>query len=197
MKSKFINTICLPIRLFLSHSRLNKLGLLSLKDERYNMVKKYCRGKLLDIGCGDNQLVKTYGHQSIGVDVYDFGGGALIVENSNNLPFEDKSFDMISFVGCLNHIPRPERLKTLKEANRLIKDDGLIIITMINPLVGIIRHKLAYWDPDQHERGLKEEEEMGLSHKYIISLMKKANFILLKRERFIFKLNNLYIFKKI
>jgi len=197
MKSKTINTICLPIRLFLSHKRLNKLGLRSLQDERYNITKKHCKGKLLDIGCGDNQLIKLYKGEGIGVDVYDFGGNALIVKDSSNIPFKDKSFDTISFIACLNHIPISKRIKTLREANRLLKDNGRIVMTMINPLIGFIRHKLDYWDPDQHKRGVKQGEEMGLSHKYIISLMKKVDFVLVKRKKFIFNLNNLYIFKKL
>lgn len=196
MKSKFINIICLPIRLFLSHKRLNKLGLNSLQDERYNITKKHCKGKLLDIGCGDNQLVKSYEGEGIGVDVYDFGSNALIVKDSSSIPFKDKSFDTISFVGCLNHIPISKRIKTLMEANRLLKDEGRIVMTMINPLVGFVRHKLDYFASDQHQRGFKQGEEMGLSHKYIISLMEKVGFVLVKRKRFILKLNNLYVFKR-
>lgn len=194
MKSRFINTICLPIRLFLSHERLNKMGLKSLRDERYDITRKHCEGKLLDIGCGNNGLVKSYGN-GLGVDVYDFGSDALIVKDSSKLPFKNKSFDTISFVACLNHIP--ERLKTLKEAYRLLKDNGTILMTMINPLTGYIRHKLDYWDADKHKRGFKQGEEMGLSNKYILSIMKKSGFELVKRERFILKLNNLYVFKKV
>lgn len=196
MKSKFLNAICLPIRLFVSHKGLNKLGLNSLKDERYNIIRKHCKGKLLDIGCGDNQLVKFYKGEGIGVDVYDFGSGATIVKDSANLPFKDKSFDTISFVACLNHVPISKRIETLKEARRVLKDKGRIVLTMITPWVGIVRHKLDYWDPDQHQRGFGEGEEMGLSHEYIISLMKEAGFTLVKRKGFILNLNNLYIFKK-
>lgn len=196
MKSRFINIICLPIRLFISHKRLNKLGLYSLQDERYNIVRKHCEGKLLDIGCGDNQLIKFYKGEGIGIDVYDFGSDAFIVKDSSNIPFKDKSFDTISFVATLNHIPISKRIKTLREANRLLKDKGRIVMTMINPLIGFVRHKLDYFAADQHERGFKQGEEMGLSHKYIISLMKKAGFILVKRKKFILNLNNLYIFKK-
>lgn len=192
----FWNIICLPIRFIFSHETVNNLGLRSLRDERCNIVMKYCNGRLLDIGCGNNQLVKNYGHNSIGVDVYDFGGNAPIVKDSSNLPFENESFQTISFVASLNHIPKEQRQNVLKEAHRLLSKNGRILITMISPFVGEIRHKLAWWDPDRHKRGMKSGEETGLSSTYLLSLMKNAGFIFIKRKKSLFGLNNLYIFEK-
>ena len=194
MLSKLINTICLPIRFILSHEAVNKLGLRSLRDERCNIVMKYCRGRLLDIGCGNNQLVRAYGHDGVGVDVYDFAGEALIVEDSSKLPFEDGSFQTVSFVASLNHIPN--RQQTLKEVYRILSEEGLVLVTAIIPFVGIIRHKLAWWDPDQHKRDMKEGEEMGLTHEYIVCLLENEGFEYVKKKRFILGLNNLYIFKR-
>lgn len=70
-RSELLNVIGLPVRLIFSHETVNKLGLRSLKDERYDIVKRYVTGRLIDIGCGDNELVRSYGHGSVGVDVYD------------------------------------------------------------------------------------------------------------------------------
>lgn len=77
MWSKIANTLCLPLRMLCSHEFVNKLGLQSLRDERYSFVRANCHGRLLDIGCGNNQLVREYGQDSVGVDVYDFGGGGI------------------------------------------------------------------------------------------------------------------------
>jgi len=194
MLSKLINTISLPIRFIFSHEAVNKLGLRSLRDERCDIVMKHCRGRLLDIGCGNNQLVKTYGHNSVGIDVYDFGGNALIIEDSSKLPFENGSFQTVSFVASLDHIPN--RWEALKEAHRILSEGGRVLVTMISPFIGILRHKLAWWDPDQHKRGMKKGEEMGLTHEYIVSLLENTGFKLIERKRFIVGLNNLYIFEK-
>ncbi len=67
---------------------------------------------------------------------------------------------------------------------------------MLNPFLGIIRHRLAWWDPDQRKRGMQKGEEMGLSRKYLLSIMENEGFIFVERKRFIFGLNNLYIFLK-
>lgn len=193
--SRLINILFLPIRLIFAHETVNKLGLRSLRDERYDIVKKHCKGKLLDIGCGNNELAKSYGNNSIGIDVFDFGGNALIVKDVSQLPFSENSFLTVSFVASLNHITN--RREVIKEAYRVLENNGQILITMINPLWGVIRHRLAWWDPDQVHRGMKEDEEMGLYHKYLVSLFKEGSFELVKRKRFILFINNFYIFRKI
>ena len=195
VKSRLYNTLGLPIRLIFSHETVNKLGLRSLRDERYDIVKKHLQGRLIDIGCGNNELAKTYGQDSIGIDVFDFGSDALIVENTADLPFEDKSFQSASFVASLNHIVN--RKEVLLEVNRLLADGGRIYMTMLSPSVGYFRHKLAWWDPDQHERGMEHGEEMGLSTKYLMNLFSETGFRFVLRKRFILGLNNLYIFEKV
>lgn len=194
MLSKILNTIFLPLRLAGSHDFINKLGLRSIRDERCNHVMENCRGRLLDIGCGNNQLVKKYGQDSIGVDVYDFEGDAVIVEDTSKLPFENGTFETITFIGSLNHIPN--RKEVLTEARRVLSEHGRVVLTMLSPIVGTIRHKMAWWDEDQGERGLKEGEELGLSHEYIVSLLESEGFKLVKRKRIICCLNNIYVFEK-
>jgi len=43
--------------------------------------------------------------------------------NAYNLPFEDKTFDLVFHVACLPEIPDPVRV--LKEVRRVLKDDGI------------------------------------------------------------------------
>ena len=189
-----INILYMPLRFILPHKTLNKLGMKSLKDERYKIVKEHCRGRLLDIGCGDNMLVKEYGNNSIGVDVYDFGGEALIVDDCSKLPFSDKSFDTVSLVASIQHIPN--RQEVIKEAHRVLKDDGIIIITVLSPFIGFIRHKLTrWWDEDQIDRGMKKGELDGLTSSQLNGIMK--DFTLIKLKEFVYRLNSLYIYKKI
>jgi len=102
----------------------------TLARRRRERVHRYVRGRLLDIGCGDNRLVREHG-DGIGVDVLDWGDVDLVVENTADLPFKDRSFDTVSFVACLNHIPNREEV--LSEARRVIKADGRLIATMIPP----------------------------------------------------------------
>jgi SAM-dependent methyltransferase len=191
-----LNYIFLPLRLFLSHESVNRLGLKSLRDERCDLVIRFCRGRLLDIGCGNNQLVKKYGCRSVGVDVHDFGGGALIVQDTRQLPFDNNSFQTVSLVASLGHIPKPIRRDVLREVWRVLSKDGILLITEISPWLGVIRHKLAWWDMDQKERGIKKEEDLGLTSRSVINLLEDIGFVFLRKKRFVLGLNKLYIFKK-
>ena len=67
----FLNQFFFPIRaLFM----LNKgyFGLDSIKEERMKTVAKFCKGKVLDIGCGPhNEFINYYigSDNGIGIDV--------------------------------------------------------------------------------------------------------------------------------
>jgi ubiquinone/menaquinone biosynthesis C-methylase UbiE len=122
------------------------------------------------------------------------GGDALIFENTARLPFEDKSFHSASFVASLNHIVNREEV--LKEVGRILDDNGKVYMTMLSPFWGFLRHKLAWWDKDQWQRGMKPDEKMGLSNKYLVKLFNDMGFHLLLRKKFILGLNNFYIFGK-
>jgi ubiquinone/menaquinone biosynthesis C-methylase UbiE len=160
---------------------------------RVNKVMPHISGNLLDIGCGYNKLVRMY-KKGTGVDVFDWGDVDLIVEDTSNLPFNDKSFDTITIIASLNHIPN--RGDVIKECYRLLTDNGKIIVTMLSPGISKIWHKIREpWDEDQSARGMKEDEVFGLSKNEMISMFAKANFKIVSYKKFMF-LNTLYIFSK-
>ena len=166
-----------------------------LMNWRIRKVLPIIKGKLLDIGCGTNQLTKQYSGNGIGVDVYQWGEVDLVVEDTAKLPYEDNSFDTITILAALNHIPN--RLDVLKESNRVLKDDGIIIITMIPPLISTIWHKIREpWDTDQHERGMKEGEVFGLTKNQINKLFLQSKFFSFKSFRFMFFINLLICARK-
>src|SRR4051794_20525016 len=106
-----------PLRMVALPDHVNeRLHLTSLRAERLSQVLPHLQGRVLDIGAGDNMLVKLHrrrapteeraaANQSVGLDVVDWGGGCVIVPDCRHLPFPDASFDTVSFVACLNHIP--------------------------------------------------------------------------------------------
>jgi SAM-dependent methyltransferase len=100
-----VNFIGFPLRtVLLNEGKVERLGLTSLQEERINAVWPHLKGRVLDIGAGNNRLINLY-QNGIGVEVYDWKGGALLVEDSSKLPFEDAEFDTVCFIACLNHIP--------------------------------------------------------------------------------------------
>ena len=172
-----------------------KLVVAYLEHRRISIVKQHVVGRLLDVGCGPNKLVRAYGN-GVGVDIHDWGDVDYVIQDASQLPFEDSTFDTVSFVACLNHIPNREA--ALREAWRVLRPDGLLLVTMIGPKISRFWHKLVGAnDPDQHERGAFDEGEVwGLTVSEVHQLVFNAGFALLQRKQFVGRLNSLYVAKK-
>lgn len=58
---------------------------------------------------------------------------SIIIGDARNLPFEDNSFELVLLMGPLYHlIDRNDRQKSLKEAYRVLKHNGIIITEVIS-----------------------------------------------------------------
>jgi SAM-dependent methyltransferase len=198
MCKKCLDWLLTPVRLVLPHGFLESIGLTSVRQQRNNLVLKYVKGRLLDIGCGNNYLIKQYGEpSSVGIDNCDYGMGAVIIDYIYKLPFGNASFDTVAFVASFNHIP--DRVKVIQEVNRVLKDDGIVIITMITPRVGKLRHMMGWIDRAEDARFnnfRQEGEREGLSDHYIINLFSNAGYRLKLRKKFLIGLNNMYVFER-
>ena len=115
-----------------------------------------------------------------------------VVERTDKLPFEEKSFDTITFLACLNHIPY--RVSALKEAVRILKRNGQVIITMIGPFVGKISH--MFNGKDETMRGLKKGETLGLSYQELKNIFNEAGLGLIKIKKIFSGINKIYILEK-
>jgi ubiquinone/menaquinone biosynthesis C-methylase UbiE len=191
--------------LALPDSVSERLHLTSLRAERFARVLPELRGRVLDVGAGDNALVRLYrlkatelgadpslAGASVGVDVVDWGADCELIESSAKLPYPAKSFDTVTFVACLNHIP--ERADALIEARRVLRPGGRIVMTMIGRLIGVVGHALWWYSEDKH-RAMDEHEEMGLDAQEVLNLCHRAGLRAVKIERFAYRLNRLYVFE--
>lgn len=95
------------------------------------------RGKLLDLGAGTGDFLseaKTKGWDTFGVEPNSDARklaakkGVDLFENSASFP--DGHFDVISMWHVLEHVPDLE--KQIKELDRLLKPDGLLVIAVPN-----------------------------------------------------------------
>ena len=113
---------------------------------------------LLDVGCGTGNLLSLisskYEVQLSGVDISKnmleiaqdkLGEKAdLRVGDSENLPFDDDTFDIVTCTDSFHHYPRPENV--LKEMKRVLKPKGRLLIvdpyapTPFRQLVNIYMH---------------------------------------------------------
>lgn len=163
-------------RLYSSQDFLGRL----LSVWRNKKVMPFIRGKLVDIGCGDNRLVSGYG-SGTGVDIIDYGSADIVVKDFSKLPFEEKSVDTITIIASLNYFEQPAQV--LKEVRCIMKDDGQLILTMSNHSVMRIWHKFREsW-----------ANKPGNSYHELLELLEKANLRILKKKSFMFFLNTIYI----
>ena len=166
----------------------------ALRRWRTRTVLPYTRGRLLDVGCGSNELVRRHGN-GVGVDVYQWGDVDLVVPDTAHLPYESESFDTATIVAALNHIPNREEV--LREAWRLLRPGGRIVVTMIPPALSHAWHVARRrWDADQSERGMKEGEVWGLTRADVVRLLEEAGFVIHAQKRFMLGANLLTVAEK-
>ena len=191
----FFSRIAFPLLTLLSREQTLKLGLTPIDDERVIMALKNTKGHVLDIGCGANNFVKSYG-DGVGVDVEAWKGCDVVIKDAAKLPFKKSEFDTVTYLACLNHIPN--RDESVKDAYRVLASDGQLIITMITPKWGAFIHWLRFRnDPDHQERHIDHAHElMGMSPDHIKQIVDDAGFKKLVRKRFVYGLNNIYIASK-
>lgn len=174
-----------------------------LAQVRVQRVLPHVRGRLLDVGCGANQLVAAYrriaepdaASGSLGVDVHPWPGVDRVVEDTRALPFAGGSFETVAIIAALNHIPYRE--EALAEARRVLVPGGRLFLTMIPPRISRIWHLLRRpWDDDQSQRGMAAGEVFGLTRARVRELLVGAGLEVTHEESFMAGINRLTIAKR-
>ncbi len=109
--------------------------------------------KVLDWGCGNGRFYELFQDYSVdyyGVDISEkmieiaktqYPKAKFQVVDPLSLPFPNNFFDKVFSFAVFHHIPSEEfRLQFLKEAKRILKPGGLLILTVwnLNPLKMIL-----------------------------------------------------------
>lgn len=119
-------------------------------------------GKVLDVGCGAGGNLKTLqdqGWESSGIEISEVAAaharelvtGNIHTGTLESAPFPPQSFDLVLMSHSLEHLPSP--VDALRRVHRLLKDDGLLVVSV--PNVDSVEFKLfgRWWfplDPPRH-----------------------------------------------
>jgi len=138
---------------------------------------------VLEVACGSGGpslfIARTFGCHVTGIDINekaiatadkmarDQSLGSLVrftrADAGVALPFEDESFDAISCIDAINHLP--DRMKFLKESHRILRPGGRLLFTDPVTLTGLISNEevavrssvgfFLFSAPDEDERLIK------------------------------------------
>jgi SAM-dependent methyltransferase len=190
-----VDAISFPVRAITLFDR-DRCGLSSLRTERFDYVEREVLGRTLDYGCGPHNrfVAENLNENGCGVDVFQYEGLCAdnILKDPTSLPFDDGSFDSVTFIANLNHIPAQMRDSELAEAWRVLRPGGNVIVTMGNPLAEILVHQVVAlydrflgtnYDVDG-ERGMHADEEYYLLDSEIRERLVRAGFSRIRKRRF-------------
>jgi ubiquinone/menaquinone biosynthesis C-methylase UbiE len=120
-----------------------------IRNKRLNLINKHIKkeDKVLEIGCGSGNILKLINSKNIyGLDISPkmiefckktIPHGNFISGDAENLPYEDNFFDKVIISEVLYYLPDLE--KAMEEAKRVLKKEGLLLITSLNRKYNFIK----------------------------------------------------------
>ena len=140
-------------------------------NARIRAVLPRVRGRLLDIGCGTNELVRRYGN-GVGVDRIHHGWKM------------GEKFDTVTLVAVLNYVPVESRELLLRECHDRLNKYGRLILTIAQPFTAFLHQRVSRNQP------------AGLSTKKVVDFVTSLGFRCVYHRPFMFGLNRVYVFSK-
>ncbi len=130
--------------------------------EVYQIVKNYPKDpekiKILDVGCGLGGFIlacQDNGIKALGLEIDHYaaeiarlrlgGNESVVVSDGENLPFGNDSFDIVTSITVIEHVKDIE--KSLREARRVLKRGGCLVIFAPNYLFPWEGHYKLFWLP--------------------------------------------------
>jgi ubiquinone/menaquinone biosynthesis C-methylase UbiE len=152
-------------------------------------IEEYNRHKLdslLDIGTADARMLEMLNNElsvqnAVGIDF----SADLLHTNPNKdlflvqadavtLPFKNNSFDVLVAMAVIEHVTDPSQM--MRECWRVIRDEGICILSTPDPFFEHIATKIGHLKEDQHN------ETFSLSN--LKSLVERAGFHIVLAEKF-------------
>jgi SAM-dependent methyltransferase len=102
------------------------------------------RNRYLDIGAGNGAIALTLGkefNEILGLDVgfWEYPGGTnnpdlkksrmqCVIGTANELPFADETFDLVSIISVIEHIPLAQQKHAIDESIRVLRPGGELFV---------------------------------------------------------------------
>jgi len=181
-----------------------------LQNKRLNIIEKYIKGDVLDIGCGDGEIYKKYSEKIsyyFGIEYdkdrveklnSDFKGNNKVLFQSNDLNIEEiklnNKFDTILLVAVIEHILNQQKLFDF--IIRHLKDDGKIVITTPTVFGNDVIHKIGA-GLGVFSKVASDDHFVIYNRKRFDNISKYFNLKILVYKKFEFGCNQLVVLEKI
>ena len=145
------------------------------------LIGEFTTGQCLEIAFGRH----PHPAADVGVEAYPENNNLVenidaITADARSLPFDNNSFNTIIGRRFLHHVPEIDRIKMLDEANRVLSDNGTLILLEGTPglyrrLTKGVAFKLGILGEDNDEYG-------HLDSKELIDTVQQADFEIIESQ---------------
>lgn len=90
--------------------------------------------RVLDVGCGEGELVSTFqkhGVETYGIDISKqslLHARNVVQADAEKIPFKNNTFDLMIAHHSLEHLKNPEYF--IKECKRVLKENGIVCVVV-------------------------------------------------------------------
>jgi len=156
--------------------------------EKHFNKSDYFKLNCLDIGTADglmlSKLKKIFQfNKAIGIDMSEEliktnkdKNIKLEIGNAENLHFDNNSFDIIVACAVIEHVDNPNKM--LSECHRVLKKNGILIITTPNPFHDEVATKIGYFKEENHVETLNQPK--------LNKMFRSNNFSIVSSKYFMF-----------
>ena len=153
---------------------------------RSRIIRKYRKeGRILEIGCSVGYFLKVMrdqGYKTYGVEIFnlaaDYGKKNfnlnIFCGDVSSADFANEEFDIVTMFDVISHLRAP--IRTLKEINRILKVDGLLVFETGNKGEFDSKEQITKWGDEWGP----EEHLFHYSRKALRKLLKKTGFEVLE-----------------
>ena len=140
------------------------LDYLSYMEKVLGLTKKYYRGDVLDVGCGDGYLLYNLARdpdvgtlsRAVGIDVDEkavkfaqaFSHGLPLTFKVQDIAAFDERFSLITTVETLEHIPDEVLASFTGHIDRLLDSGGVLIVSVPSNVRKLIEKHYRHYDLD-------------------------------------------------
>jgi SAM-dependent methyltransferase len=149
--------------------------------QRYAIARRLSAGaRVLDCGCGEGYGAAFLSQVAAQVAAFDLAADAITkcverygslpnlafsVGDITRLPYPDGSFDVVACFELIEHIPEADHPQAFDEIRRVMKPDGVLVISSPNKLVGEERkYQNPYHIAEMPFPSFREEMQQRFAH---------------------------------